>query len=141
MEPNASHILEIASFFWKIPYKASHYPGNPIATDFRSGANCQLFAYELLAYYGKKLPPFRSSDLWEDKVYTEGVEGELEPLDLLLWNDTQDSYGAHVGVYVGAEQAIHLSKQVGFPEIRALTYFTSLLSYRFFIGAKRVFDT
>ena len=79
----------------------------------------------------------RSSNLWEDAEHTTQVT-EFEPLDLLLFNDTANPYGAHIAVYLGDSEAIHLSKQVGKPAVRSLTNFRSFPEYRVLIGAKRV---
>ena len=138
MNTQAFQLLNIPSSFWNIPYDATQYPGSPVKKDISQGANCQRFVYELLRHFGKPLPPFRSRELWEDRTYTLNVSGEWKPLDLFLWNNKPEAYGAHVGLYMGGNQVIHLSKRVGFPEIRETEYFSDLPAYRFFIGAKRV---
>lgn len=124
------HLLEIA-------YVGRHFPGADWEGGLAAGANCQVYAYALLAHYGVAVPPFRSSDLWEDKTVSRLVK-ELAPLDLLLWNKTSDAWGAHVGVYLGEGQAVHLSKQVGKPVIWSLERFLEEPLYRVFIGAKRI---
>jgi lipoprotein Spr len=117
-------------------YNGTCYPGAPGAVDLAGGANCQLFAYELLRHFGRTLPPLRSSELWADARYTQQVT-DLEPLDLLLWNSTYKSWGAHVGVYLGEGQAIHLSRAVGVPAVWPLSKFPKQPRYRVFIRAKR----
>ena len=138
MNTGPFQLVNIPPYFWDIPYEAAQYPGCPVQRDIRQGANCQRFAYELLDHFGKGLPPFRSSELWEDNTFTEMVEEEWEPLDLLLWNNKADAFGAHVGVYIGRNRVIHLSKSVGFPEIKEVVSFKEIPAYRIFIGAKRV---
>lgn len=128
-------IKVIPQHFFEVRYNAACYPG--VANGLRAGANCQHLAYELLRYFGLSLPAFRSSELWEDTVYTEKVI-DLKPLDLLLWNKTPRAFGAHVGVYLDNNQAIHLSKAVGIPIVWALEEFLGLEQYACFIGAKRV---
>lgn len=120
--------------FWSVHYNRRRTPNTD--HDLSDGANCQHFAYALLAENGITLPPLRSSDLWSDTEHTKRVV-ELEPLDMLLFHRRDDAYGAHMAVYVGADQAIHLSKRVGLPEIRGLEKFASDPQYCFFIGAKR----
>ena len=131
-------MLDIPAYFFDISYKGSQYPGNPALQDIRYGANCQLFAYELLKHYGKPLPPFRSSELWEDSLHTEVVKGELLPLDVLLWNRTPEPFGAHVGLYIGEDKAIHLARREGLAVIWPLSRFGKEDLYRYYIGAKRV---
>ncbi|MEL6821286.1 MAG: NlpC/P60 family protein [Calditrichota bacterium] len=130
-------MLSIPQYFLNVTYNAAHYPGAVHTDGLNGGANCQVFAYELLRYYGKTVPDLRSSNLWEDNVYTQSVT-ELQPLDLLLWNRTEKSWGAHVGVYVGDNSAIHLSKEIGLPVIWSLECFLEEERYAVFIGAKRV---
>ncbi len=121
----------------QVPYQSAHYPGSPASNGLVGGANCQVFAYELLRHYGREIPDFRSSELWEDAQSTLRVE-TLEPLDLLLWNSHEQAWGAHVGVYLGENQAIHLAKEEGFPAVWPLAKFTTLERYQVLIGAKRV---
>ena len=123
--------------FFNTKYDASKYPGSGNCNGLENGANCQYFAYEILKYFGIIIPDFRSSDLWEDKIYTEVVE-DLEPLDLLFFNADKDSYGAHIGVYVGENKVIHLSKEIGKPIIWDLEEFSKIPRYSCFIGAKRI---
>lgn len=132
-----SALLEIPQHFFAVPYNGARYPGAPGAVGLADGANCQRFAYALLRHFDREVPPLRSSDLWEDVVHTQRVT-TLQPLDLLLWNRTPEPWGAHVGVYVGQQQAIHLCKAVGVPVVWSLTRFAGLARYRCLLGAKRV---
>lgn len=118
-------------------YSGACYPGAPGVVGLAEGANCQLFAYELLRHFGRALPPLRSSDLWADALYTRPVT-DLEPLDLLLWNSSREPWGAHVGVYLGERRAVHLSRAVGVPAVWPLNEFPKHPRYRVFVGAKRV---
>jgi len=61
----------------------------------------------------------------------------LEPLDLVLLNDNTNAWGAHVGVYIGKNQILHLSKANGLPAIKELQYLLQNPKYNYFIGAKR----
>lgn len=123
--------------FYRVRYNAAVYPGTVDYNDLSNGANCQVFAYALLKHFGIDIPAFRSSDLWEDKLHTV-VATEYEPLDLLLFGRTIDPYGAHVAMYTGEGQAIHLSKEIGVPDEWPLTKFALRPEYRVLIGAKRV---
>ncbi|XEW82079.1 hypothetical protein ACDI08_14205, partial [Vibrio alginolyticus] len=43
------------------------------------------------------------------------VVTEFKPLDIMMYNDSTDSYGAHVGVYVGNGLVYPLSLSNGVP--------------------------
>lgn len=129
-------MLAIPQRFLSVRYEASRYPGAPGAAGLQAGANCQRFAYQVLRHFGLTVPPFRSSDLWEDNEHTHRVT-RLKALDLLLWNASPSPRGAHVGVYLGEDRAIHLSKQVGKPAVWGLETFLEYERYSFFLGAKR----
>lgn len=87
--------ISIPIEFFDSKYDGTKYPGSGNYTGIKEGANCQYFAYELLKHFGIYLPDLRSSDLWEDIIYTEKVES-FEPLDILFFGKSLDSYGAHV---------------------------------------------
>ncbi len=122
--------------FFEVPYEASQIPAGD--NGLGRGANCQRYAYAVLGYFGLNLPPYRSSDLWADRVHTSMVEGSLEPLDLLLFGPTNSSYGAHVGLWTGEEGVLHLCRSVGVPSIWSLEQFAAQPDYRVLIGAKRL---
>jgi cell wall-associated NlpC family hydrolase len=129
-------MLEIPPRFFDTTYDGTRYPGARGVSGLEDGANCQQFAYELLRHFGRKISDFRSSELWSDTTDTERVEN-LEPLDLLLFNNTDEAYGAHVAVYLGDGFAIHLAKSVGKPAIWPVAAFQEKPEYSVFIGAKR----
>ncbi|MEM7734704.1 MAG: NlpC/P60 family protein [Deinococcota bacterium] len=133
----ANPLLDIPASFWNVTYNAACYPGAPGLNGLSEGANCQHFAYSLLRHFGLSVPGFRSSNLWEDTTYTHHVDA-FEPFDLLLWNSKPRAWGAHVGVYLGEEQVIHLAKSVGKPAVWSLSEFRLEPAYQHFIGAKRV---
>ncbi len=119
-------------------YKGSHYPGAQGVVGVTDGANCQQFAFALLRNFDCEIPDFRSSELWMDTTWTSPVQGSpFVPLDLLLWHSQPNSWGAHVGVYVGDERAVHLSQEVGRPVIWPLHAFLEHPRYSCFLGAKR----
>ncbi|MEU4269227.1 hydrolase [Streptomyces sp. NPDC026092] len=136
MEPLLSRL---PAAFWTVPHVGSRFPGSAAVTKrpgLETGANCQVFAYEVLRHFGLTLPPLRSSDLWDDTTATVHTP-TAEPLDLLLFNATEDPYGAHVGVFVGPDAVLHLSAEVGRPAVWRLTDFAARQRYRVLIGAKR----
>ncbi|HEU0030458.1 MAG TPA: NlpC/P60 family protein [Kofleriaceae bacterium] len=130
-------MLAVPERFLDVAYVGARVPGVGDPDDLAAGANCQVFAYALLRHHGLVLPPFRSSELWDDDTYTARVT-EFEPLDLMLYHDVPEAFGAHVGVYLGDGAVIHLSKQNGRPVIQPHASFAALPKYAYFIGAKRV---
>ncbi|MGH1337307.1 MAG: NlpC/P60 family protein [Aureispira sp.] len=133
--------LDIPPYFFDIPYKGSCYPGSPKLGDFRVGANCQVFVYQLLLHFGRPLlPDFRSSELWEDSIYTQQTTG-IQPLDILFWNKTATAWGAHVGLALDNGQVIHLSRENGRAVIWPLEKFLEQDNYTVFIGAKRLLSS
>jgi hypothetical protein len=128
--------IEIPPEFQGIIYDYDRYP-QCADFDFGKGANCQLWAYALLRHFGIEVPPLRSSELWDDTEFSDAVH-ELEPLDLLLFNDTESAWGAHVAVYLGDGLVAHLSRQVSRPEICTLRQMLLNPKYRALVGAKRI---
>ena len=128
--------IEIHPRYWTVRYNGAVFPGSG-HDGLDGGANCQVFAYALLADHGLHLPPFRSSDLWDDVVHTQVVE-EWAPLDLVLLHSKPEAYGAHVSLYVGDGQVLHLAKHHGVPRVEPLQEMLALPRYRFLIGGKRV---
>ncbi|EFL22462.1 cell wall-associated hydrolase [Streptomyces himastatinicus ATCC 53653] len=126
--------------FWSVPYVGARFPGSPAVAerpDLAEGANCQLFAYAVLRHHGLEPPALRSSDLWADSASTTHVTA-ARPLDLLLFNATDDAYGAHVGVWAGPDQVLHLCAEAGAPAVWPLSAFAARPRYRTLIGVKRV---
>jgi len=101
------------------------------------GANCQLYAYTFLRHFGFVIPDFRSSDLWADLVHTRATPGPA-PFALVLMHNQPASYGAHVGVCVGDDLVLHLSRQIGTPALETLNDIRSRRQYRYLIGFKTV---
>ena len=128
---------DIPASFWSVRYNSERVPTDK-PLDLSEGSNCQLFAYALLAHFGKTLPPFRSSDLWNDTSFTSMAAAPYDPLDLLLFNPTPDAWGAHVAVSLGGDRAIHLSQRVGKPIVWTLARFADEDDYRLLLGGKRV---
>jgi hypothetical protein len=130
-------MLEVPAMFWAIAYNGANFPRESVPYELTGGANCQVFAYALLEHFGIAIPPLRSSELWSDTKFTRLVS-DYHPLDLLLFNRTEDAFGAHVALCVGDNQAIHLCAAEGRPVIWTLEEFASHPEYTCFLGAKRV---
>ena len=126
--------------FRHVPYAGERFPGSAAVArqpGLAAGANCQLFAYTVLDHFGLTVPPLRSSDLWLD---THGTSRVAVPaaLDLLLFNRTSDPWGAHVGVWIGEDQILHLSAEIGHPAIWPMRHIVRRDRYRVLVGIKRV---
>ena len=122
--------------FWGVPWVGRMIPGFAPELGLTGGANCQRYAYAVLAHFGRLVPPLRSDELWHDEEATVRVEDPV-PLDLLLFSPTVDPYGAHVGVWVAPDQVLHLCAEVGRPVVWTLEEFAQRERYRVLIGAKR----
>ncbi|MDI3421180.1 hydrolase [Streptomyces luteolus] len=126
--------------YWNVPYRGARFPGSADVTarpGLALGANCQLFAYAVLGHFGLTAPPLRSSELWQDTAATVHVPVP-RPLDLVLFNADEDSYGAHVGVWAGDDAVLHLCAELGRPVVWSLADFAERDPYRVLLGAKRV---
>ena len=130
-------MLEIPDFVWAVEYDGANFPRESVGYQLTGGANCQVFAYAVLQHFGISIPPLRSSDLWSDTTFTRRVT-EYRPLDLLLFNRTDSAWGAHVAVFVGENQAIHLCASEGRPAILRLEDFAMRQEYAVLLGGKRV---
>lgn len=56
----------------------------------------------------------------------------------MLYHNKPNAWGAHVGLYIGDNKVLHLSAEVGKPEIRKHEDFKLSGKYIYFIGAKRL---
>lgn len=121
--------------FHTVRYDGAQIPNGD--HDLSGGANCQRYAYAVLANFGIDLPPWRSSELWADAERTQVVSA-FEPLDLLLFSRDGQPFGAHVAVYAGEGRVLHLAKSVGKPVVWSLTEFAGREEYRALLGGKRV---
>ncbi len=133
--------IDIPQRFFDVEYKTDRIPGVKDPSDFSLGANCQVFAYELLRVNGMVPPNDRSSELWSDTCYSRKILVDFEPLDIMLYSADGEAYGAHVGVYIGDGEIIHLSLQNGRSEIIEHEIMQENKKYRRFVGAKRILKT
>ncbi|PDT15991.1 hypothetical protein CO670_14455 [Rhizobium sp. J15] len=129
--------VDIPRKFWEVRYNADRYPGAPGVNGVDGGANCQQYAYSILRHNGFEIPDLRSSDLWEDTLHTR-VSQKLEPFDLLLVHREPKSFGAHVGLCVGENLILHLSRVRALPAVETLDELQRRDEYRFLIGFKTV---
>lgn len=128
----------IPESFADVRYVAQRIPGVENQADLRLGANCQVYAYAFLRHFGLAPPELlRSSELWADTEFTI-IADDFQWLDLMLYNKTQAAYGAHVGVYVGDGQVLHLAQAIGHPIVQQHEDLLLEDKYACFIGAKRV---
>lgn len=123
--------------FLAVPYNGAMIPGRQPDLGLTLGANCQRLAYAVLEHFDLVVPPFRSSDLWEDTTMTT-IVAEPQPLDLVLFASGSDAWGAHVGVCVGDDEVLHLCAEVGLPTVWSLANFAERNRYRTLLGFKRV---
>jgi hypothetical protein len=133
-------MIELPDSFWEVRYVGARYPGSPAVLarpGLADGANCQLFAYEVLRHFGYDPPDLRSSELWDDTDSTQRV-AVPRPLDLVLVNSSKDAWGAHVGVWADDDRVLHLCAETGRPALWGLAQFAARPSYRELVGYKRV---
>ncbi|MCW2601490.1 MAG: Cell wall-associated hydrolase [Frankiales bacterium] len=129
-------LRDLPTWFWEVPFVASRSPGAVARSGLRQGGNSQLFAYEVLAHFGFRIPDVRSAELWRDTDATRVVL-ESRPLDLALFHDREQAWGAHVGVVVSDTEVLHLCAEVGTPTIWSWDDFASRTRYAHLIGFKR----
>jgi hypothetical protein len=128
-------LADLPDRYWNVPYAGERAPGRAPRGDLTRGANCQLWAYDVLAHFGLVVPDLRSDELWHDTSATRRVDVP-EPLDLVLYNARDDPYGAHVGLWAG-EGVAHLCKEVGRPAVWHEREFAARPRYAVRIGFKR----
>jgi len=126
--------------YMDIVYNPSIVPDKKEKNIINTGANCQVYAYELLRYNNKNIPDYRSKELWEDTIYSNIVSWEYELLDVLFFNKENNPYGAHLGVYIWDNKVLHNSKDIWKPAIFELDDFLRKEKYQFCIWAKRFKD-
>ena len=56
--------------YMDIVYNPSIVPDKKEKNIINTGANCQVYAYELLRFNNKNIPDYRSRELWEDTIYS-----------------------------------------------------------------------
>lgn len=119
------------------PYASSAHPQAAQVISIAEGANCQRYAYAVLGLFGRAVPPHRSSELWADRRLEHVDLSEVRDLDLVLFNRTANSWGAHVVVAL-ASGFLHLSAEVGRPALWEWSDFADRDRYHAIIGAIRI---
>jgi hypothetical protein len=122
---------------WSVAYASTARPSDHAWSSWLEASNCQRFAYGVLSLFGRECPPLRSSNLWDDTTSSVHVR-EPAALDLVLFNATDDSFGAHIGVWMAPDEVLHLCKEIGTPSVWSLTDFAKRPRYRVVVGFKRV---
>ena len=61
-------LAELPDWYWRVPYVSERVPGVLPRGQLMRGANCQLWAYEVLDHFGFAVPDLRSDDLWHVTV-------------------------------------------------------------------------
>jgi hypothetical protein len=120
-----------------VPFNLSAGPRADSPASWLEGSNCQRFAYGILALFDLTCPPLRSSDLWEESELT-AVVNSPEPLDLVFFNFSRESYGAHIGVYMAPNEILHLSQEIGRPAVWSFDEFATRPRYATIVGFKTV---
>ncbi len=133
-------LRDLPAWFWKVPYVPDRYPGAVPRSALPGGGNCHLFAYEVLAQFGFQIPDVRSAELWRDTDATTVVLAP-RPLDLVLFHEREQAWGAHVGVVVSDTEVLHLCAEVGVPALWTWAEFAARPHYAHIIGYKRPLAT
>lgn len=136
METLPALLQDLPAWLWDVPYDAARHPEAVPPEGLRLGGNCQLFAYAVLSHFGFHIPPLRSAELWRDTEATMVVLVP-RPLDLVLFHDREQAWGAHVGVVCGPDEVVHLSQEVGRPAVWTFAQFATTPRFANLIGFKR----
>lgn len=133
-------IMFIPENLSSIPYNPEVNPDNPPSdfSDLSAWSNCLIYAYAILRHNNLSPPILWSRELWDDEVFTEKVEEYREWDILLFWNNIADAYWWHIGLSLWSNKLIHLSKEVGIPEVTTYPELIERWSYKYLLGAKRL---
>lgn len=93
------------------------------------GSNCELLVQAIVGARGFELPPFRSSDLYEDRIYTVSVSdlSKVQTGDIigLTKRDKKGFWGIHMGILVAGQNGeiriIHNARHQGAARIQSLS--------------------
>ena len=119
------------------PYVASAHPQAADLPPICEGANCQRYAYGILSLFGLQVSPHRSSELWSDVSLEHMQVADAHDLDLVLFNETDHAWGAHVAVVLGS-RLLHLCAEEGVPAAWTWDAFASRERYARVVGVLRV---
>lgn len=118
------------------PYVAAAHPQQSPQRPIAEGANCQRYAYGVLALFGRTVPDHRSSELWDDPSCDHPSVNTASDLDLALFSPDGSAWGAHVAVVLGG-RLLHLSAQVCRPAVWDWPDFAARRRYRNIVGLVR----
>ena len=119
------------------PYRSQAHPQAADLGPLESGANCQRYAYAVLALFERFVPALRSSELWEAPAFSHPDRACAEDLDLVLFNHSEASWGAHVAVILGGE-LLHLCAEERRPALWSWNEFPTRPRYAHVVGLVRV---
>jgi hypothetical protein len=136
METLPALLKDVPAAFWEVPWDGARHPGAVPRGQLALGADANLFAYELLALFGKRIPDLRSAELWRDTDATKVVLTPA-PLDLVLFHDREQAFGAHCGVVCSGTEVVHLCKEVGRPAVWTFEQFARTPRFAHVVGVKR----
>lgn len=136
METLPALLKDLPASFWDVPWDSTRFPGAVERDQLALGADDNLFAYEVLAHFGKRIPDLRSAELWRDTEATKVVLTP-QPLDLVLFHDREQAFGAHVAVVCSDTELVHLCAEVGKPAVWTFEQFAATPRYAHVVGIKR----
>jgi len=119
------------------PYLSDAHPGAADPRPWGEGANCQRYAYAVLALFAREVPPHRSSELWADLRFGHPPRDDARDLDLALFGRSEKAWGAHVAVVVG-DVLLHLCAEVGRPTTWRWSDFAERERHSHLVGLVRV---
>ncbi|MGN6206413.1 hydrolase [Humibacter sp.] len=119
------------------PYATAVFPDAVRSARPEDGANCQVYAYAVLALFGRMVPPHRSSELWDDRSFAHVEPDEARDLDLVLFSTNGAAWGAHVAVAFGPS-LLHLCAEEGRPALWMWEDFAARSRYAAVVGVVRV---
>lgn len=128
--------LKIPDWFMEIKYNPKIFPNWKIHDYKKDGANCQVFAYEILRLNWKNIPDLRSSEMWEDAYFSKEVDSYI-PWDLLFFSSNNQSWWAHVWLYIWNNKVIHNTNKTWWVEIWDLEDFKQYEEYKNLLWWKR----
>ena len=124
------------AWVFEAPYSAAAHPQQSQRRPIGEGANCQRYAYGILALFGQTVPNHRSSELWDDVGFDHPAVHDAANLDVALFSPDGSAWGAHVAVVMG-DRLLHLSAEVGRPAVWRWDDFAARDRYRRLVGLVR----
>ena len=132
-------MIELPDTYWEVRYVGARYPGSTAVharPGLADGANCQLFAYEVLRHFG--LAPARTA--LERAVVghaTTPTRDGAAPLDLVLVNTTPTRGAPTSASGPATTRCSTCAPRSGRPALWNMAMFAARPSYRVLVGFKR----